>query len=159
MTLCQPIGVVANHVGECGVFSEKLLTLLPQQVECGYDNGDCFLLCGISLACVLTTLFLSTMDMPGSVKGACVMERLANTTICKDRLLRHLSVKMCSRRFREAFGVSSSIAHVLWCLLNVVNEGPAGGQMEHLLWALLFLKTYGTEVDLAGHCGVNPKTF
>ena len=44
-------------------------------------------------------------------------------------------------------------------LLNVPNEGPEGGKKEHLLWVLLFLKTYNTQHDLAGRCGVSKDIF
>ena len=64
-----------------------------------------------------------------------------------------------NRRFREAFGISAAAAFILWTYLNVPNEGPANGLPVHLLWTLLFLKTYGLQNDLAGRCGVHKDTF
>ena len=39
------------------------------------------------------------------------------------------------------------------------NEEPKRKKKEHLLWVLLFLKTYNTQHDLAGRCGVSKDTF
>ena len=97
--------------------------------------------------------------MDDSTEGAEAMERAANACILRNRLRPSLCQATRDRRFREAFGTSSWIAFLLWCYLDVENEGPAGGERQHLLWALLFLKTYGTSVDLAGRCGVDAKTF
>jgi hypothetical protein len=71
----------------------------------------------------------------------------------------HLCYATRDRRFREAFGISSESAFILWMHLNVPNEGPEGGQQVHLLWSLLFLKTYSTQNNLAGRCGVHKDTF
>jgi hypothetical protein len=87
------------------------------------------------------------------------MEAVANLRICQDMLGKHLCFATRDHRFREAFGISSKSAFILWTLLNVPNEGPAGGQKVHLLWVLLFLKTYNTQHDLAGRCGVCKDTF
>lgn len=97
------------------------------------------------------------MDNP--VDGAKAMEAYANAMICSGQLMPHLAFATRNRRFREAFAVSSAVAYHLWCLLNVANEGPAGGQPTHLLWALLFLKTYGTIFDLSSRCGVDKNTY
>ena len=49
------------------------------------------------------------------------------------------------RRFKQLFGAKSSIVANLWNML-VNNHGDLdGGKPEHLLWALVFLKNYGTE--------------
>jgi hypothetical protein len=91
--------------------------------------------------------------------GALVMEAAANVRICRRMLEPHLCFATRDRRFREAFGISSESAFILWTYLNVPNEGPSGGQSVHLLWTLLFLKTYNTQNDLAGRCGVHKDTF
>ena len=91
--------------------------------------------------------------------GALEMEAIANVRICQDMLGDHLCFATRDRRFREAFGISSKSAFILWTLLNVPNEGPEGGKRAHLLWVLLFLKTYNTQHDLSGRCGVCKDTF
>ena len=91
--------------------------------------------------------------------GALWMESLANIKICHDMLGLHLCFDTRNRRFCEAFGISSASAFILWTYLNVANEGPANGLPVHLLWTLLFLKTYGLQNDLAGRCGVHRDTF
>ena len=91
--------------------------------------------------------------------GALSMESVANVRICRDMLGQHLCHATRDRRFRGAFGISSESAFMLWMYLDVQNEGPQGGQQQHLLWTLLFLKTYNTQNDLAGRCGVHRDTF
>ena len=91
--------------------------------------------------------------------GALEMEAVANLRICQDMLGKHLCFATRDHHFREAFGISSQSAFILWTLLNVSNEGPEGGKQEHLLWVLLFLKTYNTQHDLAGRCGVCKDMF
>jgi hypothetical protein len=91
--------------------------------------------------------------------GALSMEHAANINICQGMLKCNLCFATRDRRFREAFGISSESAYIVWMYLNVPNEGPHGGQKVHLLWTLLFLKTYNTQNDLAGRCGVHTNTF
>jgi hypothetical protein len=91
--------------------------------------------------------------------GALDMEALANVRICQDMLGYHLCFATRDRHFHEAFGISSKSTFILWTLLNVPNEVPEGGKQVHLLWVLLVLKTYNTQHDLAGRCGVCKDTF
>lgn len=92
-------------------------------------------------------------------KGALNLEAVANRRMCQDMLGQHLCFATRDRRFREAFGISSESAFMLWIYLNVPNEGPEGGRQVHMLWTLMFLKTYGMQNDLAGRCGVHRDTF
>jgi hypothetical protein len=55
------------------------------------------------------------------------------------------------------FGVSPTICSIIWELLNEIH--PQGAQPEHLLYALLFLKNYGTEEINSSVAGVSAKTF
>jgi hypothetical protein len=92
-------------------------------------------------------------------EGALAMESIANMKICCGMLRPHLCFATRDRRFREAFGISAESTYMLWTYLNVPNDGPEGGERMHLLWTLLFLKTYNTQNDLAGRCGVYKNTF
>lgn len=47
------------------------------------------------------------------------------------------------RRFIAMFGVTPSICSAIWNLLE--SNLPQGRTVNHLLWALLFLKNYCTE--------------
>jgi hypothetical protein len=98
----------------------------------------------------------STMDDP--LSGSRIIEQLANGLI-NHSLGSHLCLQTRNRRFRGAFGCTQHDVFVCWSLLNVINEGPAGGQPIHLLWTLLFFKTYDIESNLASRCGVDPKTY
>ena len=61
------------------------------------------------------------------------------------------------RRFRSMFGVSSAVCAAVWD--SLANELPTGGCPIHLLWSLLFLKTYATEHVNSSIAGVDEKTF
>jgi hypothetical protein len=61
--------------------------------------------------------------------------------------------------FREFFGCGLLTVSKLWMLLLSFgflneNEDPA-----YLLWALMFMKMYGTESDTSTRAGVNPNKF
>ena len=71
----------------------------------------------------------------------------------------HLSQNTHERRFKANFGASLTVAYTLWCLLDVVNEGPVGGTVAHFLWTLMFLKLYDSNDVLAGRCKCDPNTF
>lgn len=66
------------------------------------------------------------------------------------------SALTCERRFRSLFGTSPLICSIVWGILK--SEIPPGGEPRHLLWALLFLKTYGTEHTLRVMTKVDEKT-
>ena len=61
------------------------------------------------------------------------------------------------RRFRGMFGVSPNVCAAIW--RSLANEMPTGASPTHLLWILLFLKTYGTEHVNSAIAGVDEKTF
>jgi hypothetical protein len=108
---------------------------------------------------VIITQYLVIIMAAELYYGALAMEKAANIKICQGTLEPHLCFATRDRSFREAFGISSESAFVLCTYLNVRNDGPYGGQQVHLLWTLLFLKTYNTQQNLASTCGVNKDTF
>jgi hypothetical protein len=64
------------------------------------------------------------------------------------------------RRWIAHFGVEVFVCVDVWKRLRINKEGPENAEPKHLLWALLLLKQYGTESDLAGKCeGVDEQTF
>jgi hypothetical protein len=76
------------------------------------------------------------------------------------RLLAESAVGVSSkndRGFRSHFGCSSDVCSVLWQMMAV--NRPNGMRPTHLLWALLFLKTYSTEDVLAERVGTTRKTY
>lgn len=67
-------------------------------------------------------------------------------------------------RFHEKFGAGANVVFDAWGRLLQYDLVPRGGLFIHLLWALMFMKTYGKEKDLCGSAGgesgaVDPKTF
>ena len=64
-------------------------------------------------------------------------------------------------RFKSLFGIPFSIVEILWSIIDPFNDNTLNGvEPKHLLWALMFLKLYGTEdnvVSLAGGC--DDKTY
>jgi hypothetical protein len=64
------------------------------------------------------------------------------------------------RRFRELFGCGPLVALALWVRIVENELAPPKGIIRHMLWALLFLKTYATETILCQMVGVkDKKTF
>ena len=62
--------------------------------------------------------------------------------------------------FRAFFGCRVEVFLTLWSMLVTTDLLPDGGQLEHLLWTLMFMKLYSGQkapCSLAG--GVDPETF
>jgi len=60
-------------------------------------------------------------------------------------------------RFRSYYGCSPGVCSVLWDRICALC--PRGYSFKHLLWALMFLKVYGTESVLVGKIGVDEDTY
>ena len=65
------------------------------------------------------------------------------------------------RDFRSQFGVNWRVCSSLWNLLDEHFSSAPGlkRQPKHLLWALMFLKTYANESTYRCLTGVTEKTF
>jgi len=65
------------------------------------------------------------------------------------------------RRFKALFGESVYVVATLWSLLDPFNDKMMNNaEPKNLLWSLMFLKLYGTEINvcsLSGGC--DDKTF
>lgn len=65
-----------------------------------------------------------------------------------------------NRRWFSSYGVSPDLCCVIWERLDVNTTFPSGTEYKHLMWALYFLKVYGTETQNANYSGgVDEKTF
>ena len=64
------------------------------------------------------------------------------------------SADVANRQYRRWFGCSSSVSAMLWILLLQDGCLLEHATMERMLWALLLLKSYGTELANASLCGV-----
>ena len=67
-------------------------------------------------------------------------------------------------RFCEKFGAGANVVLDVWGRILQFDLVPLSGLFVHLLWALMFMKTYGKEKGLCGSAGresgaVDPKTF
>ena len=72
------------------------------------------------------------------------------------------STKMKDHQFWEAFSTGPNVAAMLWWLIVMESKLvlPVGASPTHMLWSLLFLKTYGKETMLSSMAGgINEKTF
>jgi hypothetical protein len=67
------------------------------------------------------------------------------------------SVNSGLKRFRSLFGTTPLICSLIWCKL--VEDAPANSEPRHLLYALLFLKVYGTEAEYKSLTNCDEKTF
>ena len=65
------------------------------------------------------------------------------------------------RLFRQFFGCGAIVALALWNLLMADTQIASDVSIEHMMWALLFLKTYSRESVLVRMLGrpVDEKTF
>jgi hypothetical protein len=63
------------------------------------------------------------------------------------------------RRFRALFGCSPLVCSRAWSKLKRFKLLPKGGAPSNLLWALLMMKLYDSEVVHSAIAGVDPKTF
>jgi hypothetical protein len=56
-------------------------------------------------------------------------------------------------RWMSFFGVEPEVCEEVWRYLDADEPEDQSAEPVHLLWALLLVKTYGTEAVLAGICG------
>lgn len=63
------------------------------------------------------------------------------------------------RAFRALFGCGPEIVHRLWILLCKHELVPEGGSMTHLLWTLMYAKTYGKWKTMRQLTQSDPKTL
>jgi hypothetical protein len=61
--------------------------------------------------------------------------------------------------FRSAFNASPDVCSHVWEYVSYYELKPRKALPKHLLWALIFLKSYATEPFLAGLVGASEKTF
>lgn len=71
--------------------------------------------------------------------------------ICRNSLNNSVG----ERRFTSLFGTSPAMCSLMWGML--LEDLPEGGKPKHLLWALIFLKTYGTEHVMRACIGADEK--
>ena len=62
-------------------------------------------------------------------------------------------------RFCAHFGTTLQICKKLWKMLDPCNQIHKKAKLKHLLWALVFMKIYGTETVLSSLVGVSEKIF
>ena len=63
-----------------------------------------------------------------------------------------------NRSFKEHYGVSATICSITWNMLVSESSIPQNGSPKHILWCLMFLKTYSTTGCLAKTFCVDEKT-
>jgi DDE superfamily endonuclease len=85
----------------------------------------------------------------------------AGWSLLNQETKRSLSPDRLVMRFTTLFGASPALCAVVWKLVHRRDtECDLGGAKPcHLLWALMFLKTYTTEVFLASTAEVDEKAF
>lgn len=68
--------------------------------------------------------------------------------------------KQLCREFLSFFGTTRQICSILWSMIQKKNNHdlPRGAAPKHLLWALLFMKTYANETILSSTLKVDAKT-
>jgi hypothetical protein len=76
-------------------------------------------------------------------------------TAASFEILAQSFLQRSDRDFRALFGVGPGVVCQLWQRCSF----PPKTMPKHLLWALLFLKTYATEPVLCSIVGTTRKTF
>jgi hypothetical protein len=66
------------------------------------------------------------------------------------------SANVGANRFRSLFGATPKVCSILW--ISLADTVPAYSESKHLLWALLFLKTYTSEHVMHALTGADEKT-
>lgn len=70
------------------------------------------------------------------------------------------SEKSEDRDFREHFGCGVNVAHTIWMMMESRELIPNDGMIHHLLWTLMFLKSYTKEKTMCTLVGIrDPKTL
>jgi hypothetical protein len=71
------------------------------------------------------------------------------------------SDKLARDRFASSYGTEPLIVAILWqMLMNNSNKcDNSKPYPKHLLWALMFLKSYDTEMNIASRLRVDEKTY
>jgi hypothetical protein len=72
---------------------------------------------------------------------------------------RHHAIHCDVEKFRGIFGTVPYICSVLWRMINPLITIDPKTRLCHLLWALLLMKDYSTEVQNGSFVGVDDKTF
>lgn len=67
------------------------------------------------------------------------------------------SIDIAMRRFKAHYGIKPGACANIWIILE--NRMPPKSHHVHLMYALLFLKTYQTEHQNSSLFGVDEKTF
>ena len=57
------------------------------------------------------------------------------------------------RRFRSFFGAGVLTVIDVWSRMKAEDLIPEGGKFHHYLWALMFMKLYGSETSLCAKAG------
>ena len=63
------------------------------------------------------------------------------------------------RRWSANYGASPNTCQAIWALITGSSPLPNGASFYHLLWGLLFLKTYMIEAVVSGMVGVDEQTY
>ena len=71
--------------------------------------------------------------------------------------IQQLSRRTQTRRFKDMYGCSPVVVKHVWDDLKSKVSNKA--KIEHLFWALFFLKRYPTEGEMAGRLGKDPATL
>ena len=70
------------------------------------------------------------------------------------------SDKSEDRDFREHFGCGVTVVHTVWMMMESRDLIPNDGMIHHLLWTLMFLKSYAKEKIICTLVGIrDPKTL
>jgi hypothetical protein len=85
-----------------------------------------------------------------------ILQQVGKDVLCLENTLSNSRLKEI---YKSNFGCSLVVVYQLWNIL--IRDGllPCKGKMQHLYWALSFLKSYGTETVYAVRYHTTEKNF
>lgn len=95
------------------------------------------------------------LEMVAALNPEVVLETAKN--ICRDKKKRNNSRKI--GWFRKVFGTYPFICSKLWTMIDPINTISSKSLVRHLLYGLLFMKSYSTESVHVTLVGCDEKTF
>ena len=135
----------------------------PNQVPQTYDHGEyCVLGMVRMVLSIPATLIISQRPILFIKRH---LDFQSNTMLCTPLAFEIISGSVAGgnsegiRSFKARFGCSPDVCSVLWEMMSNRRSKPRNMIPKHLLWALLFLKTYNSETVLSGVLGIERKTF
>jgi hypothetical protein len=109
--------------------------------------------------CTLLLLGINPIMINNPVPPEAFLESGREITRRGKKFLHHRKKDREIGAFNDIFGTVPSICSLLWTMVDPLNTISRKSRIFHLLWALLLMNDYSTEVINASYVGVDVDTF